>query len=150
MRRICFLPVLALTLHGCWSGEPLGPESLNAMKAAQMRYPVAWMTNNPTEVMNTLTDNPIIVPSGMSAIEGAEAARAFWWPAGDTPAIVTRFDMVQEHAEGHGDLGYVRGTFILEFDYQGESYRNEGEFVSILENGEKGWKISTHMWNDTR
>ncbi|MDH4070161.1 MAG: hypothetical protein OEV30_07030 [Ignavibacteria bacterium] len=150
MRKAWLLPVIVFMLHGCRSGEPLGPEEMNEMKAAQMQYSVAWMTNDPEEVMNTFTSNPIIVPSGMSAIEGAEAARAFWWPEEGPLATITRFEMVQEQAGGHGDLGYVRGTFFLEFDYEGESHKNEGEFVSLLERGNAGWKISTHMWNDFR
>jgi ketosteroid isomerase-like protein len=57
--------------------------------------------------------------------------------------------MTQIEASGSGNLGYVRGTFRLAFDYDGESYENQGKYVTILRKGPGGeWRITHHIWED--
>ncbi len=48
------------------------------------------------------------------------------------------------------DLGYVRGTFRLAFEYDGKSYENHGKYVTILRKGSKGVpRITHHIWDDS-
>jgi ketosteroid isomerase-like protein len=50
---------------------------------------------------------------------------------------------------GSGNLGYVRGTFRLPFEYDGNSYENQGKYVTILRKTPDGlWRISHHIWDD--
>jgi ketosteroid isomerase-like protein len=82
-------------------------------------------------------------------LEGQKAARSFWWPEGDPPTTVTRFETDELEVGGSGDMGYVRGTFVLEFEYDGNVYTNHGKYIHLLERAPgTGWRISHHFWND--
>ena len=120
-----------------------------AMTAAANEYAEAWLTNDPDTVMATFVTEPVLSPSGLPYVEGQRAAREFWFPA-DAPATkVTEFDLNAVQAEMSGNLGYVRGTFRLAFEYDGVAYENHGKYVSILKKSTDGsWRISHHFWDD--
>jgi ketosteroid isomerase-like protein len=147
-----FLSILIVTgLPGCsvYKTDPVSPEVLDEVKSADRSYATAWLTSDREEVMNTLTPDAVIVPSGMPAIVGTEVIRQFWWPSGGPPTKVTEFTLVQHDAGGHGDLGFVRGTFSLGFVYDGTTYSGGGEYISLLRRtAEVSWKISHRMWSD--
>ncbi len=132
------------------SDEP-GPGSpeLEAIKKADRAYVDAWLTNDADRVMATLTDDAVILPFGIPAIEGTDAIRTFWWPADSPPATITEFTAVQHDAGGDGDIGYVRGSFSLSFEYDGKTLSNHGDYLSILRHLPDGsWRISHRAWND--
>ena len=122
-----------------------------AVRTASRAYASAWLTNDPEQVMATLTDDAVLSPSGNRFIEGTEAIREFWWPKDSPPSTISEFVMADREVSGFGDLAYVRGTFSLEFDYDGKAYSNAGNYLSILKRQPDGsWRISHHMWNDHR
>ncbi len=121
---------------------------VEAIRAADRAYATAWLTNDPEQVMATLTEEPVLMPSGVPALEGAEAAREFWWPADSPPTTVTEFTLIQEEAGGSGDFGFVRGSFTLGFEYDGETYRSRGEYLSVLRRVAGFWRVSHRAWND--
>ena len=132
------------------SGEP-DPASLviAAIKEADRAYVDAWLTNDAGRVMATLTDDAVIMPFGIPAIEGTEAIRTFWWPPDSPPATITEFTTVQHDAGGGGDIGYVRGSFSLSFEYAGKMLSNHGDYISILRRLPDGsWRVSHRAWND--
>ena len=64
---------------------------------------------------------------------------------------VTQFE--QEHFDigGSSETGYIRGSFVLSFDYDGTSYTSGGEYVAIFRRDADGrWRIFQRMWNDHR
>lgn len=120
-----------------------------AMLAAARAYAAAWLTNDPEQVMATFVAEPVLSPSGLPYREGQRAARDFWWPAGSPPAVITEFTMEELESGGSGDLGFVRGTFRLAFEYDGETYTNQGKYVTLLGRSDDGeWLISHHIWDD--
>jgi len=142
---------LVFAAQGCRSTESAGLSALDldAVRVADRSYADAWLANDPDQVMRTLTEEPVIIPSGMRAIEGAEAIREFWWPAGSPPTTVTEFTVVQREVDGYGDFAFVRGSFSLRFEYDGSDYSNAGEYISLLRRPAGGsWKLSQRMWND--
>ena len=143
---------LALTLiAGCTANSTggLASEELEEVRRSSSRYFDAWLSNDPEVVMQTFVSDPVLAPSGMPYLEGEAAARAFWWPAGSPPSTVTAFEHEELEAAGAGDLGYVRGTYTLVFEWDGTTYTNRGKYLHMLRRvpGE-GWRISHHFWND--
>lgn len=128
--------------------EPITPETREAIAAADWAYAEAWLTNEPETVMRTLADSAVIIPSGMLPITGDEAIRAFWWPPDEPPTEVTGYAVRQEEVGGSGGLGFVRGTFSLNFTYDSAEFETEGSYLSLLRRGDRGWRISHRMWND--
>lgn len=100
--------------------------------AGDQAYATAWLANDSAQVMATLTTDAVIVPSGMPVFEGQNAIREFWWPKDSPSTKVTEFTLVQHEVGGQGDLGFVRGSFSLAFDYDGKSYTSGGEYFSLL------------------
>ena len=129
--------------------EELDDANLSAMGAAARSYANAWLSNDADAVMATFVDEPVLSPSGLPYLEGQEAARAFWFPTNSPPTNVTAFELTEIEISGSGDLGYVRGTFRLAFEYDGDSYANHGKYVTILRKTEAGpWQITHHIWDD--
>ncbi len=128
----------------------LSASDMEAINAASQAYGTAWLSNDPELVMATLTEDAVIVPSGMSSMQGKEAIRAFWFPEDSPPTVVTEFTSTEDEVGGHGDFGFVRGTFTLQFEYDGAEYSSGGTYVCLLRRLPDGsWRISHRMWSDT-
>jgi ketosteroid isomerase-like protein len=150
-RRTGSLSAVAVTIVcqlvatlGCSTGD-----ELEHIKAADAAYAVAWLANDSEQVMATLAADAVIVPSGMIAIQGEEAIRRFWWPENSPSTQVTEFTLIQHEIGQDGATGFVRGSFMLAFEYDGREYSSAGEYLSLLRCDRAGsWKISHRMWSD--
>jgi len=154
-RRSAALLAVALGLgwlaQGCTSAqqESITAEELEQIKAVDLAYASAWLTNDAEQVMATFTSDAVIMPSGMPAFEGPEAMRGFWWPEDAPPTAVTEFALVQHEVGGQDGIGFVRGEFSLAFDYDGNSYTGRGRYLSLMRRDSDGsWRISHRMWSD--
>ncbi len=130
------------------SAGDLDDSDLQAMRDAASLYADAWLSNDANTVMATVVDEPVLSPSGLRYLEGQEAARAFWFPADGPATNVTAFMLNEIEASGSGNIGYVRGTFRLTFEYDGSSYENQGKYVTILRKSAGNWRITHHIWDD--
>lgn len=129
--------------------QELGDVDIQAVRAAAAAYASAWLTNDADAVMATFVAEPVLSPSGLQFLEGQKAARDFWFPDGGTPTTVSIFELDELEVSGSGDMGYVRGTFELEFEYAGSEYRNSGKYVFLLKKMPDGvWRITHHIWDD--
>ena len=129
--------------------QEAGQADLNAMRIAAKAYADAWLTNDADTVMATFVDDPVLSPSGLPYVEGQKAARHFWFPPDSPPTKVTEFELSEIESAASGNLGYVRGTFHLAFEYDGASYQNQGKYLTILSKDADGtWRISHHIWDD--
>lgn len=136
---------------GCSNSQrtALSSVDVESVKQADQAYATAWLANDAESVMATLTEDAVLLPSGIPAIEGAGAIREFWWPADSPPTTVIEFTSVQQEVAGHGDLAFVRGSFTLRFEYDEESYSSLGDYISLLRRLPDGsWRISHRMWSD--
>lgn len=150
-RSFFALVALAIGIFGCASGPSveLSADELGAIAKASDAYTQAWLANDAELVMGTFVSEPVLSPSGMPFKKGQSAARAFWWPEGGSKTTVTRFDTSELEVNGSGDLAYVRGTFVLEFTYDGAAYQSQGKFLHLLRRvSGVGWRISHHFWDD--
>lgn len=123
-------------------------EDLERMKRASRAYVEGWRANDPQAVMAAFVAEPVLSPFRLPFIEGQQAAREFWWPRDARPAMVKAFEYDEREARGSGDLGYVRGTFTLGFEYSGTTYTSRGTYLHILTRTPEGWRISHRFWND--
>ena len=143
------IAVIGITLFSNAFAEDLDDADLERMREAARSYADAWLTNDADTVMATFVDELVLSPSGLPYLEGQNAAREFWFPAGVPPTRVTNFELTEIEVSGSGDLGYVRSTFRLGFEYDGSSYENRGKYVTILRKTPHGlWRITHHMWDD--
>jgi len=141
--------LVIVALSGCAVAEELNDGDLRAMRYAASSYADAWLTNDADTVMATFVDEPVLSPSGLPYLEGQDAARNFWFPADSPPTKVTEFELTEVEITRSGDLGYVRGTFSLAFEYDGSSYENHGKYVTILRKApDDQWRITHHIWDD--
>ncbi|MBT8400778.1 MAG: DUF4440 domain-containing protein [Rhodothermia bacterium] len=142
--------IALLLLSGCRQDSlSLTAADLEQIKRADRAYADAWLSNDSSAVMATLVTDPVIVPSGMPAFEGPEAIRDFWWPENAPLTTVHQFDLEQHEVGGDGEVGFVRGSFSLAFEYAGADFTNSGEYVSVLRRSDEGtWRISHRIWSD--
>lgn len=144
-----FTGAFVAAVFGSAVAQDLVDDELQAMREAASSYADAWLTNDADTVMATFVDEPVLSPSQLPYLEGRDAACAFWFPADSPPTTVTEFTMTEIEASGSGDLGYVRGTFRLAFEYDGSDYENHGKYVTILRKSPDGeWRITHHIWDD--
>ena len=141
---------LVLAVPGCSvERPPRCSAAVDAIKAADQAYATAWLTNDPARVMATLTEDALIMPSSLPSIRGAGDIHAFWWPEDSPSTTVTEFDLVQHETGGDGALAFVRGSFMLRFQYDGNEFSGVGDYLSLMRCLPDGsWRISHRMWND--
>lgn len=131
----------------------LSASDTDAIRAATLAYRDAWLANDANRVMATLTPDAILLPSGLAAIHGSTAIRAFWWPAAAAATRVTAMDLTIETIDGCGDIAFVRGRGTLTFTMADTSAPRSlaSTFINVLRrqpNG--GWLIAERMWSDAR
>jgi AraC family transcriptional regulator len=120
-----------------------------AVAAADQAYADGWLEGGADPVMSTLHEDVVIIGSGMDAREGSDAVREFWFPANSPPTNVGHYELDQEEVGGSTEFAFVRGTFALAFEYDGESFESEGTYLTLLRPDETGeWRISHRTWND--
>jgi uncharacterized protein (TIGR02246 family) len=125
----------------------LSPEDTDTVKEANL---AAWLANDAEAVMATLTEDAVLLPHhGVAPVVGAEAIRRFWFPPDSPPAKVTHMVNSVTEVDGSGDMAIVWGLAELEFTYEGKTYRNNGNYLSVLRRGDDGrWRIARRIWND--
>jgi uncharacterized protein (TIGR02246 family) len=151
---------VALTLWLAFgsAGVEAESEKLSATDVAKIRavneaYAAAWLRNDPQGVLNTFSNDAILIPQGNRPVEGLEAIKKFWWPADGPRTTIKSFTITTDEIGGDGNIGYVRGTFQFSFSYEekGETKElsNKGNYMMIMRRQSDGsWRISHRMWGD--
>lgn len=142
----CF--VLLGTSCSGGDGRTLSTTDIDAIMAADHAFATAWLANDQSKVMATLTPDAVIIPSGRPVIEGAAAIQEAWWPADSVPTLITEFEVAQRESGGSGDVGFVRGSYSFAFEADGTTFGPyAGEYLCLLRRGPDGsWRISHRMW----
>lgn len=148
-RFLMWVGIISVLACGIATSQQLDADDVEAMRRAAKSYAGAWLTNDADTVMATFVDEPVLSPSGLPYIEGQAAARNFWFPSDAPPTTVTEFVMSEIEYAASGDIGYVRGTFRLAFEYDENHYENQGKYLTLLRKGPEGsWLITHHLWDD--
>lgn len=154
MRSLLLLAVLALgTPALSASCLPLALADAQAVREANLAYPAAWRANEGEAVMRLFTRDGVLMPHhGVQPVEGEEAIRNHFWPAGAPPLVVNDYQMEPAEVSGCADLAYSRGRFSIRFtiDREGEqrTFSNEGNYLMVFRKDSGAWRISRFIWND--
>lgn len=120
------------------------------LRRVSERFMRGWLDGEPEAVMSTLTDGAVLLPHhGAPPLEGADEIRAFWFPADGPAARVTRFEQSYDEVGGSEVFAFLRGRFVLEYEWNGGTYANEGNYMMLFARAADGeWKITHRIWND--
>lgn len=127
-----------------------------ALRALDRAYVEAWKEQGSARqeaaVLALFADDAVILPGGgADPRRGRRALREFWFPEEAPPTNVRDFEHDVRDVEVGDGLGVVSGRYRLEFEYAGEEYAQEGNFLLVARRGAAGeWKISRMIWNDRR
>jgi ketosteroid isomerase-like protein len=130
---------------------PLSDRDRAAIRANDSAYVTAWMRDDTTGVLATLTADPILIPGGLEPLRGQSAAKGFWWPSDGSHTKLTAFDRTVEEIDGAGDVAFVRGTDSLRFTYtKGASIQASAmrsvTLAVVRRQSDGTWKIARMMW----
>jgi ketosteroid isomerase-like protein len=144
--------LFALSRSSPAGSNALEPADERRVRAVNDAYVSAWRKNDPAAVLATFWPDAVLVPQGRAAIGGYDAIRRFWWPPGPA-TTVTGFTHTTDEVGGSGSLGFARGSFVLDFEWEEggrrRNQRNRGNYLMILRRDPAGeWRISHRMWSD--
>src|SRR5215213_5863746 len=151
---------VALTLWLAFGLADVRAESrkLSAADVAKVRavseaYAAAWLRNDPEAVLKLFSDDAVLIPQGRRPVEGIEAIKNFWWPAGGPRTTIKSFNITTDEVGGAGDVAFVRGTYQFSFSYEDKGQTieltNTGNYMMIMRRQPDGsWRISHRMWGD--
>ena len=120
---------------------------------ATLRYRDAWRANDAALVMETLTRDAVLLPSGLAPIVGEKAIRDFWWPSDGPSTTVIAMEQIVDDVTADNGLAIVRGHGSLDFTLtQGdktESRTARHTFLNVVRRQADGsWLIVERMWSD--
>ena len=155
MRIVAAVLVLWATVGWAAPVERLAPGDEARIRAVNEAYAAAWRSNDPSAVRATFWPDAVLIPQGSKPIRGLDAINRFWWPASGPRTTVTGFTITTDEVGGSGSLGFVRGSFQLDFSYEDRgknvTRRNRGNYLMIMSRRPPGeWRISHRMWSDLR
>lgn len=138
------------------SGSSSTQADRGAIERATQEYAQAWLANDASRVMATLTKDAVIFPSTLRPIAGAEAIRQFWFPSSGPSTRVTDMQLTIDDISVDGNTAIVSGSGTLSFtmtsaDGQDSSRTLRSWFVNVLRRQSDGrWLIWRRMWGDVR
>ena len=129
----------------------LAPADRDAVMAVTKEYRDAWVANDGARVMALFTPDAILLPSGLAAITGETAIRAFWFPTGGPRTTVTAMEQEVTDVTGSANRAVVTGRGSLSFRL-GDDVRSRTQaswFANVLIRQPDGrWLISRRIWVD--
>jgi len=136
-------------LAACGGDCVISAEADTPVRTTLQRYVDAWLANDADAVLATLANDVVLQPHhGVEPVVGASAAQAFWFPSGP-PTVVTAFTLDTRAVRSCGSLAYAWGRSSVTWDYEGNTYSNEGNALSVLKRDADGeWRIAHQIWND--
>jgi uncharacterized protein (TIGR02246 family) len=130
---------------GCQRDATLSEGDLAAIRDVGATYAKRMNARDFAGVAALYAEDAIILPPGLSPVEGREAIRAFL--EGDTPLSDFRVQLVE--AEGRHDLAYAREkvTFVIHLEGVPPT-PGESKVLSIWRKRTDGtWEVLRDIWN---
>ena len=144
----------AFTLAGCMPASPspqLTADDERAIRAIDRAYVAAWLRDDTTGVMNTLTPDAVLMPAGQHILSSPNAIRAFWWPSDSSHTRILTFERTIDEVGGDANVAWMRGTDSLTFTYAKggttSQLTSRSMSLAVLRRQTDGsWRISRMMW----
>lgn len=123
---------------------------ISALRKLDQAYATEWIEGDADGVMALFTKDATLVPHhGDDPIEGHQAIRDFWFNPDYPPTVVPEWTRSPAEIFVLGDVGVVRGTARLVWEYDGtRTTIPSGNYVLIAVRREDGWRIRMLTWND--
>ena len=155
MRLLSGLTIISFMFvaSACADNNDDGEAQLRALDSA---YVAGWKLQGSkaqeAAIMPLLTEDALIMPGmGTDPSRGTDAIRQFWFPEGAPPTNTFEFQHTPSDITIDGDLGIINGRYILKFDYDGTTYHQEGNYLTVAERqANDDWLASKLIWNDRR
>jgi ketosteroid isomerase-like protein len=95
------------------------------------------------------SDEALVLPPNMPAIQGKQGARAMWQGMFTVPGFGGGWKVTKVEVARSGDLGYVTGTYELkESDPGGKPTTDKGKYLEVWKKqADGGWKCIVDMFN---
>lgn len=95
------------------------------------------------------SDDALVLPPNMPAIQGKQGARAMWQGMFSVPGFGGGWKVSKVEVAHSGDLGYVTGTYELsESDASGKPSIDKGKYLEVWKRQSDGtWKCIIDMFN---
>jgi uncharacterized protein (TIGR02246 family) len=132
----------------------LSPNDRTLIRRTVETYRTAWLAGDAQGVLRTLTEDCVLLPAGgASPVQGIDAIRKYWWPAGGPPTRVTRLDITVDGLSGNAEIASSYGrddvAWTTEENGKVSAQGHPGTYLNVyrkLPSGE--WRIARHMWGD--
>ena len=95
------------------------------------------------------SDDALVLPPNMPAIQGKQGARAMWQGMFSVPGFGGGWKVTKVEVARSGDLGYVTGSYELsESDAGGKPTTDKGKYLEVWKKQADGsWKCIVDMFN---
>ena len=95
------------------------------------------------------SDDALVLPPNMPAIQGKQQARAMWQGMFSVPGFGGGWKVSKVEVAHSGDLGYVTGSYELsETDESGKPATDKGKYLEVWKKQADGsWKCVIDMFN---
>jgi len=95
------------------------------------------------------SDDALVLPPNMPAINGKQGARAMWQGMFSVPGFGGGWKVSKVEVARSGDLAYVTGTYELsETDAKGKPMTDKGKYLEVWKKQADGtWKCVVDMFN---
>jgi uncharacterized protein (TIGR02246 family) len=136
------------------SAGQLSTEDEKAIRATIERYRSAWLANDAKGVLQTFTDDAVLLPAhGAAAVSGIAAIEKYWFTAGGPPTTITRLDITFDQISGNATLAFSRGQdnvgWTVTQDGVTHRHYHPGTYLDVMKKlPDGGWRIQVHMWDD--
>jgi uncharacterized protein (TIGR02246 family) len=133
-------------------GLTVGDEK--AIKAMIETYRTAWLATDGKRVLQTLTDDAVVLPAhGAPAVVGIAAIEKYWFSPGGPPVTISELDITVDEVSANGTLAFARGSHRVGWTVtqDGAMHRHfhAGTFLNVMKKMPDGpWRIQVHMWDD--
>ena len=149
MRSLLLLIVVATMVPGNPSRADEQAD-MSALKSLDQAYASEWIEGDADGVMALFTEDATLVPHhGDAPIKGHDAIRNFWFNPDYPPTVVPEWTRKASEIFISGDVGVVRGTARLVWEYDGtRTTIPNGNYVLIAVRMGDAWRIRMLTWND--
>jgi uncharacterized protein (TIGR02246 family) len=140
-------------LASCAAQSPadLTDADRRAIQALDSSFVAAWLRDDTTAIMATLSSDAVLMPAGRHPLAGHAAIRAFWWPTDGSHTTINTFVSRIDEIGGNSDLAYVLTNDSLTFTYtkgatqQTQSNRTMSLAV-VARRADGRWQTIRKMW----
>ncbi len=154
--RIVFLFVvvgLLLVLTACKREATTIADTRSADEATLKNLDADWSkaagAKDVDKTASYYSDDALVLPPNMPAIQGKQQARGMWQGMFTVPGFGGGWKVSKVEVARSGDIGYVTGTYELsETDANGKPVIDKGKYLEVWKKQPDGsWKCIVDMFN---